>query len=193
MTKEPKNNTTNGIYKSTISCYYFAQGSRLPFRIFSSNTWRNLAGLSTSPSLNNTSVNNSIAPTERRESPRISSRCDAELTASLSILDRDAAPHSETIIFFGQTKDLAAKGLGLILPSARIDERYCNEANRLKLSLHLPEGDVAMEISTVRCVPLNERDLGRGYLLGAKIIGFSSHREQFDRYLGSLASLPADL
>jgi hypothetical protein len=122
-------------------------------------------------------------PIERRHSQRIKVRCDAELTSNLSILGGDANVPGELLIFFGETKDLSNHGVSLILPSISIDEKYCSESNRVKISLHLPEGSVALEIEPVHCVPLNPKDIGQGSLLGGRIVSMSGHEGNLERYL----------
>ena len=125
-------------------------------------------------------------PIERRHSRRITVRCDAELTSNLSILGGDANVSGESLIFFGETKDLSNHGVSLILPSISIDEKYCSESNRVKISLHLPEGSVALEIEPVRCVPLNPKDIGQGSLLGGRIVSMCGHEGNLERYLQTL-------
>ena len=124
--------------------------------------------------------------TERRHSRRIKVRCDAELTSNLSILGGDANVSGESLIFFGETKDLNNHGVSLILPSISIDEKYCSESDRVKLSLHLPEGSVALEIEPVHCVSLNPKDIGQGSLLGGRIVSMSGHEGNLERYLQTL-------
>ncbi len=125
-------------------------------------------------------------PIERRHSQRIKVRCDAELTSNLSILGGDANVSGESLIFFGETKDLNNQGVSLILPSISIDEKYCSESDRVKLSLHLPEGSVALEIEPVHCVSLNPKDIGQGSLLGGRIVSMSGHEGNLERYLQTL-------
>ena len=127
-------------------------------------------------------------PTERRQSRRLKDNCEAQIIANLSILDSDAGPHPEPLIFLGVTKDLSAEGLGVIVPSASISENYCSETKGLKLSLYLPDGAVALEVRPVRCVPIDENDTSRGFLMGAEIIGVNEHREEFERYLRALSN-----
>ncbi len=124
---------------------------------------------------------------ERRLTPRFSAKCDMEVVASLTLLDTDAELPVGEIVFLGETKDISARGLGLVLPSTTIDERYCSESSRLNLSLHLPDATVNLEVNPIRCEPLDERDLGRGYFLGARIIAVSRHKEEFDGYLATLS------
>jgi hypothetical protein len=132
-------------------------------------------------------VNQLTSSIERRRTRRLRVRCDAELVADLSLLDIQAEFDAEPLIFFGQTRDLSATGLGLVLPSTPIDENYCEETNSLKLSLHLPGGVVDLEVNPVRCFPLDEADTASGYVLGAKIISVGDY-EEFERYLDSFSS-----
>jgi hypothetical protein len=129
-----------------------------------------------------------IFPHERRQSRRLKDNCDAQLIANLSILDSNAGPHPESLIFLGVTRDLSAEGVSVILPSASISENYCSETRGLKLSLYLPDGAVALEVRPVRCVPLDDHDTGQGFLMGATIIGVDEHREEFERYLLALSN-----
>jgi hypothetical protein len=133
-------------------------------------------------------LDKSTFPTERRQSRRLKDNCEAQIIANLSILDSDAGPLPEPLIFLGVTKDLSAEGLGVILPSASISENYCSETKGLKLSLYLPDGAVALEVRPVRCVPIDENDTSGGFLMGAEIIGVNEHREEFERYLRALSS-----
>ncbi len=132
-------------------------------------------------------LDKSTFPTERRQSRRLKDNCEAQLIANLSILDSDAGPHPEPVIFLGVTKDLSANGIGVILPFSSISENYCSETKGLKLSLYLPDGAVALEVKPVRCVPLDDNDTGQGFLMGATIIGVND-REEFERYLLALSS-----
>ena len=126
-------------------------------------------------------------PSDRRRAPRLKARCEAELIASLSILDVTAEQSNDALVFLGQTKDLSTQGVALVLPSTLIDERYCSESNSLTVSLRLPEGRVGLEVNAVRCEPLNPGNKGRGYLIGAKILRITSHAKEFDLYLQTLA------
>lgn len=76
----------------------------------------------------------------------------------------------------------------MVLPSTPIDERFCSGANRLKLSLFVPEGVIDMEVSPVRCERLNGPYFGQGYLLGTRITNIAD-QDQFERYLESLSGV----
>jgi len=129
---------------------------------------------------------------ERRHSQRIKVRCDAELTANLSILDGDTNVASESLIFFGETKDVSTHGVALILPSISIHEKYCRESDRVKVSLHLPQGSIALEVAPIRCVPLNPRDIGQGSLLGVRILKISDHEDDLEEYLLTAPNAPPE-
>jgi hypothetical protein len=123
---------------------------------------------------------------ERRSTRRLRVKCEVELAANLSLLDNDAYDADSNLIFFGQTSDLSAAGLSMVLPATIIDERFCSGSNRLKLSLHLPDGIVGLEVTPVRCERLNETFSDRGYLLGTKNTNIEQ-RESFERYLESVS------
>ena len=175
------------MYKFIISCYYWpAVEGRLRLRSLQirSNRRKLEKGSDDSPVARLTRVDNPVTPNERRRSHRLKAGCDAELTATLSILDSDAQSNADSLVFFGRTKDLSAGGLSLVLPSTPIDERYCGEsAMPLQLSLHLPNGPVNLEVSPVRCEPLDSDDTAIGYLLGAQILSIDDNRDEYDEYL----------
>ena len=117
---------------------------------------------------------------------RLKAKCEVELMASLSLLDNDVQSSDSPLVFLGRTHDLSAAGLAMVLPSTIIDERFCSGANRLILSLYLPNGVIGMEVSPVRCERLDSPFLGNGYLLGTKITKIDD-RPQFERYLEMLS------
>jgi len=117
---------------------------------------------------------------------RLKVRCEVELTATLSLLDNDVRNCESSLIFLGRTHDLSAAGMGMVLPSTIIDERFCSGANRLNLSLHVPGGVIAMEVSPVRCERLTGPYVGQGYLLGTEITNVDD-RAKFEKYLESLS------
>jgi len=123
---------------------------------------------------------------ERRRLRRLNAKCEVELVANLSFLDTDELGADSSLVFFGRTHDLSAGGLAMVLPSTTMDERFCSGTNRLQLSLFVPDGVIAMEVSPVRCERLTGAYLGQGYLLGTKITNVKD-RAQFDRYLDTLS------
>jgi hypothetical protein len=123
---------------------------------------------------------------ERRRMRRLKARCEVELTATLSLLDNDVQNCESSLVFLGRTHDLSAGGMGMVLPSTIIDERFCTGSNRLNLSLHVPGGVIAMEVSPVRCERLNSPYMGQGYLLGTRITNVDD-RARFEQYLDTLS------
>jgi len=118
---------------------------------------------------------------------RLKTRCEVELMASLSILDNDVQNSEPSLLLLGRTHDLSAGGLGVVLPSTTIDERFCSGTNRLNLSLHVPGGVIGLEVSPVRCERLTSPYVGQGYLLGTKITNVDD-RDKFEQYLDGLTS-----
>jgi hypothetical protein len=117
---------------------------------------------------------------------RLRVRCEVELTATLSLLDNDVQNCESSLIFLGRTHDLSAAGMGMVLPSTIIDERFCSGSNRLNLSLHVPGGVIAMEVSPVRCERLTGTYVNQGYLLGTTITNVDD-RARFEQYLETLS------
>jgi hypothetical protein len=117
---------------------------------------------------------------------RLKVRCEVELTATLSLLDNDVQNCESSLIFLGRTHDHSAAGMGMVLPSTTIDERFCSGSNRLNLSLLIPGGVIGMEVSPVRCERLTGPYVGQGYLLGTKITNVDD-RARFERYLETLS------
>ena len=176
------------MYKLIVSCYYW------PVRVgglrLRSLTLKRLADSASDVNHSRirelTSLNNLSSSIERRSMRRLRVKCEVELAANLSLLDNDAYDAESPLIFFGQTSDLSAVGLAMVLPATIIDERFCTDANRLKLSLHLPQGIIGLEVAPVRCERLSDAYSVRGYLLGTKITNVDQ-KESFERYLESVS------
>ena len=164
------------MYKFLVSCYYWPTGERgLRLRTSMIKQQSGETG----------SLDKLASSIERRRVRRLKAKCEVELLANLSLLDVDVQGSVSSLIFLGRTQDLSATGLAMVLPSTIIDERFCSGANRLNLSLYLPDGVIGMEVSPVRCERLNGPYFGHGYLLGTKITNVED-RAQFDRYLDKL-------
>jgi|SRR5437868_3179459 len=163
------------MYKFIVSCYYWPAGERLRLRaLIIKEQFASLDKLASS--------------IERRGMRRLKTRCEVELVADLSLLDNDVQGADAPLIFLGRTHDLSAAGLGMVLPSVIIDERFCAGVNRLHLSLDLPEGPIKLEVCPVRCEPLSGQYSGKGYFLGTKITRVEN-QGQFDRYLETLSEM----
>ncbi|HXQ72257.1 MAG TPA: PilZ domain-containing protein [Pyrinomonadaceae bacterium] len=174
------------MYKLIVSCYYWPAGARgLRLRTLTLKQNVNETGLTPSRPGRLTSLD-TLAAIERRNARRLRVKCEVELAATLSLLDNDAYDEESKLIFFGQTSDLSAEGLAMVLPATIIDERFCSGSNKLKLSLHLPDGIVGLEVSPVRCERLTDAYSVHGYLLGTKITNVEN-RGSFERYLDGVS------
>ena len=179
------------MYKFIVSCYYWPAGERsLRLRALIIKDQRGESGSSANFARVGrlTSLDQLASSIERRRVRRLRVRCEVELMANLSLLDNDAENSESSLVFLGRTHDLSTAGLGMILPSTIIDERFCSGSNRLNLSLHVPGGVIALEVTPVRCERLNTAYSGQGYLLGTKITNVGD-RDQFEKYLDSLSGV----
>jgi hypothetical protein len=129
---------------------------------------------------------------DRRQAQRLRAACEAELTASLAILDSDAFPCSDTLLFYGSTEDLSANGVSVIIPAARIDDRFRGDWARLQLSLFLPTGPIRLEVKPIRWQLLQRESSRLAYLMGAQILRFDENRLAYDNYLRSISNLAFD-
>lgn len=163
------------MYKFIVSCYYWPTRERLRLRTFIVKREFEVTGLE--------KLASSI---ERRRMRRLKAKCEVELVADLSLLDNDVQNSDSSLVFLGRTHDVSAAGLGMVLPSTIIDERFCSGSNRLNLSLHVPGGVIVMEVSPVRCERLTSPYMSQGYLLGTRITNVDD-RAQFERYLETLS------
>jgi hypothetical protein len=168
------------MYKFTVSCYYWPAGE-YPLRLRALTLKLDEIGkrLEYFPISKLTRLDHLTSSIERREMRRLKVKCEVELLADLSLLDTDAGEPLESLIFMGQTSDLSAAGLAMIIPSTIIDERFC-------LSLHLPDGVIRLEVTPVRCERITGANSSQGYLLGTRITDVKQ-RERFERYIERLS------
>ncbi len=171
------------MYKFIVSCYYWPAGER-PLRLRALTISVDEIGnrLEYFPISKLTRLDHLTAAIERREMRRLKVKCEVELLADLSLLDTDAGEPLESLTFMGQTSDLSAAGIAMIIPSTIIDERFCDGDNRLNLSLHLPDGVIRLEVTPVRCERVAGVNSSQGYLLGTKIVDVKQ-RERFEQYI----------
>lgn len=171
------------MYKFIVSCYYWPAGER-PLRLRALTISVDEIGnrLEYFPISKLTRLDHLTSSIERREMRRLKVKCEVELLADLSLLDTEAGEPLESLIFMGQTSDLSAAGIAMIIPSTIIDERFCDGGNHLSLALHLPDGAIRLEVTPVRCERITGVNSSQGYLLGTKITDVKQ-REQFERYI----------
>ena len=176
------------MYKFIVSCYYWpaVEGNlRLRALIIKDQRAESGNGSNFARIGRVTSLDHLASSIERRRVRRLRVKCEVELVANLSLLDNDVQSTDSSLVFLGRTHDLSAAGLGMILPSTIIDERFCSGSNKLNLSLHVPGGVIGLEVSPVRSERLNTAYSGHGYLLGTKITNVEN-RDQFEKYLETL-------
>jgi hypothetical protein len=120
---------------------------------------------------------------ERRKYPRLMSRHEVSITANLSLFDVEAGmvgSTSDSLTILGSTYDMSKIGISFRIPLVAVDERICQRPDfMLPLLVQLPVGPVRMQVSPVRCSPLDSRDSGAGSLIGGKI----RRMAHFDRRL----------
>jgi len=178
------------MYKFIVSCYYWPAGERalrLRASIIKQLSRDSGNGLIFPRLERLTSLDKIASSIERRRLRRLKARCEVELTATLSLLDNDVQNCESSLVFLGRTHDLSAGGMGMVLPSTIIDERFCSGSNRLNLSLHVPGGVIGMEVNPVRCERLTGPYVGHGYLLGTEITSVDD-RARFEQYLETLTT-----
>jgi hypothetical protein len=128
---------------------------------------------------------------ECRQAPRRLARLEVCLQASLLILDttaREVGPFERPLILYGTTHDLSDSGVTVIIANVKIDKKFCEEEHFLPTTLFLPNGQVKMEISPVRCTLLNAGLPDEAYLMAAKISRISDRRrERLLQYLSTPA------
>lgn len=86
----------------------------------------------------------------------------------------------------GNTWDISATGLGLVVPAIRIGEHYLTgEDRRLRIILELPSGSVQLIATPVRYERIEEDGVDKGYVIGVHIIEIDPQdRERFRAFLG---------
>ncbi len=114
---------------------------------------------------------------DRRRAPRHRAR----LPVVVSLLDaRTGAPPTVT----GHTCDLSLSGLGLILPTIRIGDRYlAGEGQTLRITLKLPHDTARLYGTPVRYERLEGSD--SGYLVGVRLAD-DQGRAALDEYVKTL-------
>jgi hypothetical protein len=83
----------------------------------------------------------SFGANDKRQTPRLKTRCDVSLIGDASMLDMqakgDVDPYKLTL--FGSTRDISESGLAFILPAFLLDENFCkDEGSALQVRLELP-------------------------------------------------------
>lgn len=118
---------------------------------------------------------------DRRRAPRHLVR----LAVVVSLLEeRAGAPPT----LAGHTRDVSSTGLGVVLPSIRVGERYlAGEGQTLRVVLRLPDAQVRLYATPVRYERFDPGDAEAGYLIGLRLTGGDERdRAAYDTYLSTL-------
>lgn len=128
---------------------------------------------------------------DRRLVPRVKVDHEVTVLADASLLDANITDGlGLPLRLIGRTRDLSLRGLSLILPSFRVDERYATTAFpiTMNVALDLPAGSVAMRAAAVYARPGMERDPYQGSIMGLRIEEISEHDHHLlENYLSQLS------
>ena len=127
-------------------------------------------------------------PSERRKAKRFIWEVEAQLSADLALLDSSqGGVQAEPLLLLGATRDVSVLGVGLVVPSIRIDETFCSQPHLMPLSLHLSSGSVEFTVKAVHSQPIVSNDPDMGYVVGLRIVDFQKSGPTWQQYLSSLA------
>ena len=105
---------------------------------------------------------------DRRQSPRLPVR----LMFTVSIVQAMSGKGSIKHFLNGHTRDISAKGLGLLVPQIHLNGRHlAAEGCSLEVKLQMGgETNVRIVVMPERYERLDEPELGCAYLIGARIV-----------------------
>jgi PilZ domain len=118
---------------------------------------------------------------DRRRAPRYR----VELAAVVSLLEeRAGAPPT----LAGHTRDVSQSGLGVVLPSIRVRDRYlAGEGQTLRIVLRLPDTQARLYGTPVRYERLDPEGPEHGYIVGIRLTGGDERdRAAYNAYLKTL-------
>jgi hypothetical protein len=125
---------------------------------------------------------------DRRNSPRRMAQRQARLLFNVSVISEETGESRiQTIPLVGFTRDISENGLGLVVPSLRVGDRYLiDEGCTLRVVLlDLPTGEAEVYATPVRYVELREPEIG--HLIGVEITEISdSDRARLLQFLKTL-------
>lgn len=116
---------------------------------------------------------------ERRRAPRREAQLEARLLFSVSVYAPQPTHKigaSLPLKLAGYTQNISETGLALVVPSMQVGSQYFNVVGcRLRLILDLPDGAVEIHATPVRCGPVAEDKIEKGYLVGVRITQMHDH------------------
>jgi hypothetical protein len=114
-------------------------------------------------------------------------RSKASLPVSVSLHEPPGHAGSQSAVLKGQTRDLRATGLSLVLPTLNLGGHHLADAHHtLKIALELPDATIEMLAVAVRYEELEE-EAGERHLVGVRITEVSD--EDCVRFIKFLRSL----
>ena len=122
---------------------------------------------------------------DRRQTPRRKAQRQARLLFNVSVVsDATGESRIRTIPLIGFTRDISENGLGLVVPSLRVGDRYLvDEGCTLRVVLlDLPTGEVEIFATPKRYQELKEPETG--HLIGVEITEMNeSDRDRLLQFL----------
>ena len=109
---------------------------------------------------------------DRRSEPRVTFKYEARVEVGTAILDQEIGTGSlGPLALYGHTRDLSPSGMGIVIPAADIGPRNSGEHLPARVRVELAGEGVEVEAEAVHWAPLSEMGLGRGVLIGVRVMG----------------------
>jgi c-di-GMP-binding flagellar brake protein YcgR len=107
---------------------------------------------------------------DRRQSPRL--RVRLGFTVSIHPTANSNATRRKTPTLKGHTRDISLRGVGLLVPQVHLDGHHlAAEGRELELQLEIGGGGpISILVMPRRYERLDEAEMGRNYLIGARIV-----------------------
>ncbi len=121
----------------------------------------------------------------RRSAPRY----EARLVCRVALKARRAGANGarKAPMLEGQTRDLSATGISLLMPAIRLGDHYLTgEGSTLLIELELPDEVIQVQAVAVRYERLEEEGARSEYVIGTRITEMTEEaRARFNAYLQS--------
>ena len=121
---------------------------------------------------------------DRRQMPRL--RVRLQFTVALHRITKGLSLGRRLQLLQGHTQDISVKGVALLVPQIHLDGRHlAADGRELELQLEIGNGEpIAMLVMPNRYERLDEAELGRNYLIGARIVSMDERdRIRYDSFL----------
>jgi hypothetical protein len=109
---------------------------------------------------------------DRRREPRVTARYDARVEVGAATLEREIGTVGlGPLTLHGHTRDLSPSGLGVVIPAVDTGPRHRGGPLPARVKIELAGRGVEVKAEAVHWTPLGEMGLGRGVLIGMRIVG----------------------